>query len=151
MIVSIIQLNDQSRKQAEQKKECRAATKKRLLEEVSLGNDTPKTASAKMSKTYQLYIKAKDGDVIKFNQKKFVKGKHGKVEDFLLKKIIQIHAKDKRRRERMKIRAQHQSRPSVPSHDKTTAHLDKLIKRKEMELPSKKRADKIITAKERED
>ncbi len=87
--------------------------KKRLLEKVSLGNDTLEIASAKMSKTYQHYIKAKDGNVIKFNQKKFVKGKHGKVGDFLLKKIIQIHVKDKRRRERMKMRAQHQSRPSV--------------------------------------
>jgi hypothetical protein len=106
-----------------------------LLEEVSLGNDTPKTASAKMSKTYQLYIKAKDGDVIKFNQQKFVKGKHRKVVDFLLKKIIHIHANDNRRREGMKIRAHHQSRSSVPSHDETTVHLDKLIKRKEMELP----------------
>ncbi len=70
--------------------------------------------------------------------------------DFLLKKIIQIHVNNKQRRERMKIRAQHQSRPSIPSHEKTAAHLDKLIKRKEMELPSKKRADKIIEAQERE-
>ncbi len=51
----------------------------------------------------------------------------------------------------MKIRAQHQSRPSLPSHNKTAAHLDKLIKRKEMEPPSKKQAIKIIAAKERED
>ncbi len=50
----------------------------------------------------------------------------------------------------MKIRAQHQSRPSIPSHNKTAACLDKLIKRKEMELPSKKLADEIIAAKERE-
>jgi sentrin-specific protease 1 len=89
--------------------------------------------------------------VIKFNQQKFVNGKHRKVGDFLLKKIIQIHAKDKQRRERMKIRAQHQSRPSVSSHLKTAMRSDKLIKRKELELPLKKQADEIIAAKEREE
>ncbi len=44
-----------------------------------------------------------------------------------------------------------QSRPSLPSHDETASRLDELIKRKEMELPSKKRADEIIVEKERED
>ncbi len=59
-----------------------------------------------MSKTYQLYLNAKDSDAIEFGQKKFIKGKHGKVGDFLLKKIMTTHAKDKRRRERMKSRGQ---------------------------------------------
>ncbi|KAL3827633.1 hypothetical protein ACHAXA_000506 [Cyclostephanos tholiformis] len=44
-----------------------------------------------------------------------------------------------------------QSRPSLPSHDETASRLDELIKRGEMELPSKKRADEIIVEKERED
>jgi hypothetical protein len=61
-IVSIIRLNDQNRKQAELKKECRAATKKRLLEEVSLGDDTPKLPLVKCQKHIN-FIKAKDGDV----------------------------------------------------------------------------------------
>jgi hypothetical protein len=73
---------------------------------VSLGDDTLEMVSAKMSKTCQLYINAKDGDAIEFVQKKFIKGKHGKVGDFLLKKIMTTHAKDKRRWERMKNRGQ---------------------------------------------
>ncbi len=44
-----------------------------------------------------------------------------------------------------------ESRPSVPLYDETSARLDELIERKEMELPSRKRADEIIAAKERED
>jgi sentrin-specific protease 1 len=44
-----------------------------------------------------------------------------------------------------------QSRPSVPSYDEAAARLDELIERKEAELPSKKRTDEIIAAKERED
>jgi sentrin-specific protease 1 len=45
-----------------------------------------------------------------------------------------------------------QSRPSVPSHDEAAAaRLDEVIERKEAELPSKKRTDEIIAAKERED
>ncbi len=71
---------------------------------VSLSNDTLEMVSAKMSKTYQLYLNAKDVDAIKFGQKRFVKGKHRKVGDFLLKKIMTTHVKDKRRRERMKSR-----------------------------------------------
>ncbi len=73
---------------------------------VSLGNDTPEMVSAKMLKTYQLYLNAKDGDAIEFGKKKFIKGKHGKVGDFLLKKIMTTYVKDKRRRERMKSRGQ---------------------------------------------
>jgi sentrin-specific protease 1 len=44
-----------------------------------------------------------------------------------------------------------QSRPSVPSYDEAAARLVELIERKEAELPSKKRTDEIIAAKERED
>jgi hypothetical protein len=73
-----------------------------LRETVSLGDDTLEMVSAKMLKTYQLYLNAKDGDAIEFGQKKFLKGKHGKMGDFLLKKIMTTHAKDKRRGERMK-------------------------------------------------
>jgi hypothetical protein len=51
-------------------------------------------------------VAAKDGDAIEFVQGKFIKGKHGKVGDFLLKKIMTTHAKDKRRRERTKSRGQ---------------------------------------------
>jgi hypothetical protein len=36
---------------------------------VSLSNDTPEMVSAKMSKTYLLYLNAKDGDAIEFVQK----------------------------------------------------------------------------------
>ncbi len=104
MIAFIIQLNAQSRKQAALKKVQQAESKKRLRETVSLGNDTPEMVSAKMSKTYQLHLNAKDGDAIEFGQKKFIKGKHGKVGDFLLEKIMTTRAKDKRRRERMKSR-----------------------------------------------
>ncbi len=84
----------------------RAESKKRLRETVSLGDDTPEMVSAKMSKTYQLYLNAKDGDAIKFGQKKFLNSKHRKVGDFLIKKIMTTHAKNKRRRERMKSRGQ---------------------------------------------
>ncbi len=106
MIASIIQLNAQSRKQAALKKVQRAESKKWLRKTVSLSNDTPEMVSPKMLKTYQLYLNAKDGDAIEFGQKKFIKGKHTKVGDFLLKKIMTTHAKDKRRRERMKSRGQ---------------------------------------------
>jgi hypothetical protein len=44
-----------------------------------------------------------------------------------------------------------ESRPSVPLYDETAARLDEEIKKKEMELPSRKRTDEIIAAKERED
>ncbi len=106
MIASVIQLNAQSRKQAALKKVQQAELKKRLRKTVSLGNDTPEMVSAEMSTTYQLYLNAKDGDAIEFRQKKFIKGKHRKVGDFLLKKIMTTHAKDKRRREQMKSRGQ---------------------------------------------
>jgi hypothetical protein len=106
LIASIIQLNAQSRKQAALKKVQQAESKKWLRKMVSLSNDTPEMVSPKMLKTYQLYLNAKDGDAIEFGQKKFIKGKHRKVGDFLLKKIMTTHAKDKRRKERMKSRGQ---------------------------------------------
>jgi hypothetical protein len=106
MFPLLSRLNAQSRKQAALKKVQRAESKKRLRETVSLGNDTPEMVSAKMSKTYQLYLNAKDGDGIEFVQKKFINSKHGKVGDFLLKRIMTTHAKDKRRREQMKSRGQ---------------------------------------------
>ncbi len=46
-----------------------AESKIRLRKTVSLGNDTPEMVSAKMSKTYQMYVNAKDGDTIEFVQK----------------------------------------------------------------------------------
>jgi hypothetical protein len=69
LIASIIQLNAQSRKQAALKKVQQAELKKRLHKTVSLGDDTPEMVSAKKSKTYQLYLNAKDGDAIEFGQK----------------------------------------------------------------------------------
>jgi hypothetical protein len=71
-----------------------------LRKRVSLGDDTLEMVSAKMSRTYQLYLNAKDGDAIEFVQKKFIKGKRGKMGEKA------THAKDKRRRERMKSRGQ---------------------------------------------
>ncbi len=58
LIASNIHLNAQSRKQAVLKKVQRAESKMRLHKMVSLSNDKPKMVSAKMLKTYQLYIHA---------------------------------------------------------------------------------------------